>query len=69
VLVSCDNADIGAKVVRELHRPSGVLAVMPGQIYNPASSPDGRHIFFTSARRSHELWVMRDFLPQLQAAR
>jgi Tol biopolymer transport system component len=46
-----------------------VLAVMPGQIYNPAAPPDGRHIFFTSARRSHELWVMRNFLPQLQAAR
>lgn len=46
-----------------------LLAAMPGQIYNPTASPDGRHILFTSARRSLELWVMRNFLPQSKASR
>jgi len=46
-----------------------VLATMPGQIHNPTASPDGRHILFTSARRSLELWVMRNFLPQSPASR
>jgi Tol biopolymer transport system component len=41
-----------------------VLAVMPGDIYDPTASPDGQHILFTSARRSRELWVTRNFLPQ-----
>jgi Tol biopolymer transport system component len=41
-----------------------VLAVMPGDIYDPTASPDGRQIFFTNARRSLELWAMRNFLPQ-----
>jgi Tol biopolymer transport system component len=46
-----------------------VLAVMPGEIYDPSASPDGRHILFTSARRHLELWVMRNFLPKPQASR
>jgi Tol biopolymer transport system component len=34
-----------------------VLAAMPGDIYDPTASLDGRHILFTSAHRSLELWV------------
>ena len=45
-----------------------VLAVMP-QITNPSASPDGRHILFTGAQQRHELWLMRNFLTPLQAAR
>ncbi len=45
-----------------------VLAAMP-QISNPSVSPDGRRILFTGARRRLELWVMRNFLPPLQASR
>jgi hypothetical protein len=41
-----------------------VLATMPGEIYDPTAAPDGQHILFTSARRSRELWVTRNFLPQ-----
>jgi Tol biopolymer transport system component len=41
-----------------------VLATMPGEIYDPTAAPDGQHILFTNARRSRELWVMRNFLPQ-----
>jgi Tol biopolymer transport system component len=47
-------------------RPLGVS--MTG-ISSPSVTPDGRHILFTGARRSQELWVMRNILPQLQTSR
>ncbi len=45
-----------------------VLTTMP-KIANPSVSQDGRHILFTGARRRFELWVMRNFLPPLEASR
>lgn len=40
-----------------------------GGLFSPSFSPDGKHLAFTGVRNKGEVWVVKNLLPEMRAAR